>query len=106
MNMIEHRSKSSRAQAGSLGSALRRPSRAVIIVLSSLVAITAIILWAGFAEIDQLVRARGQVIAVERTQMIEATDNGVLAQMYVREGQMVKKGQLLAQLDQSRVMAA
>jgi multidrug efflux pump subunit AcrA (membrane-fusion protein) len=52
------------------------------------------------------VRARGQVIAVERTQMIEATDNGVLAEMYVREGQMVKKGQLLAQLDQSRVMAA
>jgi multidrug efflux pump subunit AcrA (membrane-fusion protein) len=106
MNMIEHRSISSRAQAGSLFAALRRPSRAVIIVVSSLVAITAIILWAGFAEIDQLVRARGQVIAVERTQMIEATDNGVLAQMYVREGQMVKKGQLLAQLDQSRVMAA
>jgi multidrug efflux pump subunit AcrA (membrane-fusion protein) len=105
MNLIEHRSKRTRVKAGSLIAALRHPSRAVIIVVSSLVALAAIILWAGFAEIDQLVRARGQVIAVERTQMIEATDNGVLAEMYVREGQMVKKGQLLAQLDQSRVRA-
>ena len=74
MNIIEHRPKFTRAKTGSLIAALRHPSRAVIIVVSSLVALTAIILWAGFAEIDQLVRARGQVIAVERTQMIEATE--------------------------------
>ncbi|MBJ7526899.1 MAG: hypothetical protein JHD10_06650, partial [Sphingomonadaceae bacterium] len=54
MNMIEHLSKSKRSKAGSLGSALRNPSRAVIVVVSLLVAITAIALWAGFAEIDQL----------------------------------------------------
>lgn len=85
---------------------LSNPSRATLLILATLVSVSALILWAGFAEIDQLVRARGQVIAAARTQVIQAADNGILAEIHVREGQMVQKGQLLARLDQGRVLAA
>ncbi|MCW2396599.1 MULTISPECIES: HlyD family efflux transporter periplasmic adaptor subunit [unclassified Sphingobium] len=68
--------------------------------------IVALLIWASVSQIDQLARARGQVIALARTQVIQAADSGVLAEMKVEEGQMVRKGQLLALMDQSRASAA
>ena len=56
--------------------------------------------WAGFTEIDQVKRAQGQVIASDRTQVIQAVDGGVLRQLLVHEGQEVKEGQLLASTHQ------
>ncbi len=55
--------------------------------------------WASFFEIDQVVRAQGQVIASSRSQIIQAVDGGVLAELKVREGQSVQAGQLLAVLE-------
>lgn len=86
--------------------AIRHPSRATVLILATFFAVSLLLAWAANAQIDQLVRARGQVIAAARTQMVEAADNGVLTEIYVREGDVVKKGQLLARLDQNRAMAA
>jgi adhesin transport system membrane fusion protein len=62
--------------------------------------------WASFAEIDQVKRAQGQIIASDRTQVIQVVDGGVLRQLHVREGQEVEQGQLLASLEKTRVKAA
>ncbi|BBC73857.1 secretion protein [Altererythrobacter sp. B11] len=75
------------------------------IVITAL-GIIALLVWASVSQIDQLARARGQIIAQARTQVIQAADNGVLAEMRVEEGQMVRKGELLALMDQSRASAA
>lgn len=61
--------------------------------------------WAAMFEIDQGVRAQGQVIALLRTQVIQAVDGGVLSEMRVVEGQEVKVGQVLAVLEKSRARA-
>ncbi len=106
MSLTVYDPETGEKQPRTLLAALRNPSRATQMVLAALVAISLLLLWSAFAEIDQMVRARGQVIAAARTQMVEAADNGVLAQLMVREGQRVKKGQLLARLDQNRVLAA
>lgn len=61
--------------------------------------------WAANAEIDQVTRAQGQVIASSRTQIIQSPDGGVLQEMLVKEGDLVSKGQLLARLDATKVEA-
>ena len=62
--------------------------------------------WAGMTEIDQVKRAQGQVIASDRTQVIQAVDGGVLRELMVQEGEEVKEGQLLASFEKTRVRAA
>lgn len=62
--------------------------------------------WAAMTEIDQVKRAQGQVIASDRTQIIQAVDGGVLRELFVQEGQEVNQGQLLASFEKTRVRAA
>ena len=59
----------------------------------------ALAFWASQSELDQLVRATGQVIPDARTQIIQAADGGVLFALNVQEGQAVKAGQTLAVLE-------
>jgi len=73
------------------------------VAMAGLVVLTA---WAGMTEIDQVKRAQGQVIASDRTQVIQAVDGGVLRELLVQEGQEVKAGQLLASFEKTRVRAA
>ncbi|MEN7538766.1 HlyD family efflux transporter periplasmic adaptor subunit [Aurantiacibacter flavus] len=80
------------------------PSGWLIVVIG--LGLTGLLIWAANSQIDQMVRARGQVIAEARTQVIQAADNGVLAEMRVTEGQRVREGDLLALMDQNRVSAA
>ncbi|WP_416544911.1 HlyD family efflux transporter periplasmic adaptor subunit [Limnohabitans sp. DCL3] len=62
--------------------------------------------WATWAEIPQLVRSNGQIIALSRTQIIQSANDGVVQNISVREGDAVEKGQLLMQLDASQLNAA
>lgn len=64
------------------------------------------LLWAAIFEIDQTVRAQGQIIPSSRTQVIQAADGGVLAEILVKEGQAVAAGQQLAVLEKDRPNAA
>ena len=64
------------------------------------------VMWASWAEIPQKARGTGQVIALSRTQVIQAANDGVIQEILVREGDAVEKGQLLMQLDASQLNAA
>ncbi len=64
------------------------------------------LLWAAVFQIDQTVRAQGQIIASSRTQVIQAADGGVISELLVQEGQSVVAGQPLAVLEQERSKAA
>jgi membrane fusion protein, adhesin transport system len=68
--------------------------------------LVALIFWASQTEIDQVKRAQGQVIAIDRTQVVQAVDGGVLRELFVQEGQEVRAGQLLASFEKTRVRAA
>lgn len=76
------------------------------VIWSSLLALLAFFAWASQAELEQLTRAPGQIIAGSRTQVIQASDGGVLSSLLVREGDKVVKGQLLARLDDNKLRAA
>ncbi|AMS13800.1 hypothetical protein A3218_05625 [Pseudomonas chlororaphis] len=84
----------------------RRKGGAARLILIVLIGISLFGIWSVYFNIDELARARGQVIAVARTQVIQASQEGVLGEIYVEEGQAVTRGQLLARMDQDRALAA
>ena len=61
--------------------------------------------WAAGFEIDQIVRAQGHVVPQDKTQVIQAADGGVIKELRVSEGELVKKGQVLAVLESDRARA-
>jgi adhesin transport system membrane fusion protein len=80
---------------------LRAPSMMVLLGLG----LGLFIAWAAHFEIDQGVRAQGQIISSAHTQIIQAVDGGVLSELRVVEGQQVKVGEVLAVLEKSRAEA-
>jgi adhesin transport system membrane fusion protein len=64
------------------------------------------IFWAGFSEIDQVTRAQGQVIASSHTQIVQSNDGGIIEEILVKEGDQVKKDEVLVKLDKTKVEAA
>lgn len=64
------------------------------------------IAWASYFEIDRSVRTQGQIIAADRTQIIQSPDLGVINEIKVKEGESVKKGQELVILEKERAHAA
>lgn len=80
--------------------------RSRLSVWIALIGIIVLVVWASFAQIDQVTRAKATVIASARTQEIQASEGGVLTELAVVEGQEVKKGQLLVVLEEERAQAA
>lgn len=76
-----------------------------LLIWGSVLAIVGFLLWASWAELDQITRANGQVITSARNQVIQVMEGGVLAELPVREGAEVKRGQLLARFDQTKAEA-
>lgn len=77
-----------------------------ILVLTSAAAIIGFIVWANWAEIDQITRAQGQVIASSRNQVIQELDGGIVEEILVKEGSVVKHGQVLVRFDKSKTETA
>jgi adhesin transport system membrane fusion protein len=65
-----------------------------------------LMLWAGWAQIDQVTRAPAQIIATDRTQVVQSSESGVVTQIHVKEGEQVMAGQLLVTLEKERAQAA
>jgi len=77
-----------------------------LLLWASITTVAGFLLWANWAELDTLTRATGQVIASSRNQVIQAPDGGVLERMLVKEGDAVKRGQVLFRFDQTRAGAS
>ncbi|MDD2828755.1 MAG: HlyD family efflux transporter periplasmic adaptor subunit [Sulfuricurvum sp.] len=77
-----------------------------IVLGTLLLVIVPFITWASFTSIDQISHATGQVIAAAKTQEIQASNDGVIEHVYVKEGQSVKQGEILARLEKSQAQAA
>lgn len=80
--------------------------RLASIPILTAVVLAAVLVWAAFAELDQISRAPGQIIPAGRTQLIQSAEGGVIDRIYVREGDLVKRGQVLVTLDSVKLVAA
>jgi multidrug efflux pump subunit AcrA (membrane-fusion protein) len=78
----------------------------VIVFGTLLLVIVPFFTWAYLTKIDQISHATGQVISAAKTQEIQAANDGVIERVYVKEGQSVKAGEVLAILEKSQAQAA
>ncbi len=78
----------------------RGPRRASLILVASLAGFVFLALaWMSFSKLDISVHAVGQVIPSSRIQLIQSLEGGIVRQLDVHEGQLVKRGQLLAYVE-------
>jgi adhesin transport system membrane fusion protein len=66
----------------------------------------AIIIWAAFAEIDEVTRGEGRVIPSSQVQIIQSLDGGIVSEILVREGQTVAVGTPLIRIDETRAASS
>jgi adhesin transport system membrane fusion protein len=64
--------------------------------------VVVMIIWASFAEVDIVTRGQGKVIPSRQVQIVGSQDGGVITEILVREGDVVRQGDLLLKLDQTR----
>ncbi|QJT79964.1 HlyD family type I secretion periplasmic adaptor subunit [Kosakonia sp. MUSA4] len=59
-------------------------------------------LWSALADIDEVTRGEGRAIPSARLQKIQNLEGGIVAQVYVRDGDIVNAGAPLIRLDDTR----
>lgn len=60
------------------------------------------IIWASLADIDEVTRGDGRAIPLSRLQKIQNLEGGIVSEVFVREGEIVKAGAPLLRLDDTR----
>lgn len=62
----------------------------------------AMILWASLANIDEVTRGEGRAIPSSRLQKVQNLEGGIVAEVFVHEGEVVKAGAPLLRLDDTQ----
>jgi len=62
----------------------------------------AMILWASLASIDEVTRGEGRAIPSSRLQKVQNLEGGIVAEVFVHEGEVVKAGAPLLRLDDTQ----
>lgn len=75
------------------------------LVLLSVIMLLCFFSWAYFFELVEVSSGTGKVVPSSREQVVQSLAGGVLASLAVRQGDIVEKGQLLAQLDPTQSAA-
>lgn len=81
-----------------------RPAHWIIIVIC--VCLIGLIVWSQWAELDQVTRAQGRVVPFARVQVVQSEEGGVISAINVREGDRVRAGQVLVELDEVQLAAS
>ena len=80
----------------------QEPLRARVLLRSIGVVVTVFLLWAAVAQLDEVTRGEGKVIPSRQLQVLQSIDGGLVAEILVREGDVVQPNQLLIKIDETR----
>src|SRR4029077_5255194 len=69
-------------------------------IAASIIAVFCVALvWASFGSVDIVATATGKIVPGGRTKLIQPFETGVVRAIHVRDGQSVKAGDVLIELD-------
>jgi adhesin transport system membrane fusion protein len=80
-----------------------RGSRITVWIAAALI-ITALV-WAKFAVLQEVTMGEGKAIPSSKIQVIQNLEGGIVTEIFVREGQIVNKGDTLLRLDDTRFLS-
>lgn len=80
-----------------------RRSRITVWLTAALI-ITALV-WAKLAVLQEVTMGEGKAIPSSKVQVIQNLEGGIVTEIFVREGQMVNKGDTLIRLDDTRFLS-
>jgi adhesin transport system membrane fusion protein len=84
----------------------QEPLRARALLYCGVLVLVALVVWAGFAEIDEVTRGEGKVIPSSQVQIVQSMDGGIVSEILVREGETVTPGQVLLRIDPTRFLSS
>ncbi|MBD0685526.1 MULTISPECIES: HlyD family type I secretion periplasmic adaptor subunit [unclassified Pseudomonas] len=64
-----------------------------------------LVLWANFAVVDEVTKGDGKAIPSSKIQKIQNLEGGIVAELFVKEGQIVEAGAPLIRLDDTRFVS-
>ncbi len=78
-------------------------SKVLFLLISGI--FTIFLIWAAFAEIDELARGNGKVIPTDKIQTVQSLDGGIISEIFIKEGDIVKFDDPLMKIDTTRFQA-
>ena len=82
------------------------PLKAKKLLYCMLAILIAVLVWAYFAKVDEVTRGEGRVIPSRQVQVIQSLDGGIVSDILIREGDLVKVGTPLIKIDETRVASS
>ncbi len=79
-------------------------SRLVSYIVAAIIVVG--VIWASMARVEEITQGEAKVISRSREQVIQSLEGGILAEMSVREGDVVESGQVLLKIDPTRANAS
>ena len=79
-----------------------RPKKLHWVLVSFSITIFSFILWASFAQIDEIARGQGKVVPSGQNQIIQNLEGGIVSEILVKEGDFVKKDQILLKISNEK----
>jgi adhesin transport system membrane fusion protein len=80
-----------------------RTSRMLLITVAAMLVIG--LVWAHFAVLDEVKRGQGRVIPSQQIQVVQTLEGGIVREILVQEGAIVKKDQPLMRIDDTNFAA-
>ena len=84
----------------------QKPLKARKLLYGILLILLAVIAWAWFAKVDEVTRGQGRVIPSRQVQVIQSLDGGIVSEILVKEGDLVKVGTPLIKIDETRAVSS
>lgn len=84
----------------------QEPLRARVLLRSIGIVVAIFVLWATVAQLDEVTRGEGKVIPSRQLQVLQSIDGGLVAEILVKEGDVVDANQLLIKIDETRFVSS
>jgi adhesin transport system membrane fusion protein len=84
---------------------LKTPHTSRMLLLATLALLVSGVTWAHFAILDEVKRGNGRVVPSRQMQVVQSLEGGIVGGIFVQEGDTVKQGQRLMQIDPTKFAA-
>jgi membrane fusion protein, adhesin transport system len=83
-----------------------RPNKLHWVLISFLVTISIFLIWANFAEVDEISRGNGVVVPSGQNQILQNLEGGIISEILIKEGDYIEKDQVLVRINNEKSTSA